>query len=104
MLQKRILNISILLIAFNLYVPMSVAADKKYVPEKGSVEQKKKKKAKGPKYDVNLPNVLIIGDSISMGYTPFIKNALTGKVNIIHNAGNAQGTTNGLKSLSKWLL
>ena len=50
-----------------------------------------------------LPNVLIIGDSISIGYTPFVKKALEGKANVIHNKGNAQHTGNGLAKLDDWL-
>ena len=73
-----------------------------YVPEPGSDELLKKKKVKIP-YDKNLPNVLIIGDSISIGYTPFVAQLLKGKANVIHNKGNSQGTTNGLLKLSSWL-
>ncbi len=51
----------------------------------------------------NLPNVLIIGDSISIGYTPFVKKALEGKANIVHNPGNAQHTGVGLEKLDIWL-
>lgn len=50
-----------------------------------------------------LPNVLIIGDSISIGYTPFVKKALEGKANVIHNKGNAQHTGTGLIKLDEWL-
>ena len=50
-----------------------------------------------------LPNVLIIGDSISIGYTPFVKEALEGKANVVHNEGNAQHTGTGLIKLEEWL-
>ena len=50
-----------------------------------------------------LPNVLIIGDSISIGYTPFVKQALEGTANVIHNDGNAQHTGTGLIKLDEWL-
>lgn len=50
-----------------------------------------------------LPNVLIIGDSISMGYTPFVQQALEGKANVVHNHGNAQHTGTGLAKLDDWL-
>ena len=45
--------------------------------------------------DPNLPNVLIIGDSISIGYTGVVSSKLAGKANVIHNLGNAQGTKLG---------
>ena len=51
----------------------------------------------------SLPNVLIIGDSISIGYTPAVRELLEGKANVIHNPGNAQGTTLGRKMLNEWL-
>ncbi len=50
-----------------------------------------------------LPNVLIIGDSISIGYTNPLKKILEGKANIFHNAGNAQHSRNGLARLDSWL-
>ena len=50
-----------------------------------------------------LPKVLIIGDSISIGYTPFVKKMLSGKAEIFHNEGNAQSTWLGLEKLDSWL-
>lgn len=47
--------------------------------------------------------VLIIGDSISIGYFPFVKTSLKAQAEVYHNAGNAQSTANGLKKLSAWL-
>lgn len=47
--------------------------------------------------------ILIIGDSISIGYTPFVKTALAGKASVIHNEGNAAHTRNGVANLNKWL-
>lgn len=81
-----------------------VSAQKAYVPEEGSVEkQKKKKSSKLTRVDPNLPMVLILGDSISMGYTPVVKEGLKGKANVIHNPGNSQGTTHTLKQIDSWL-
>lgn len=51
--------------------------------------------------DPNLPNVLIIGDSISLHYTPFVVAELAGKANVFHSGGkwgcNAGSTTISLK-------
>ncbi len=47
--------------------------------------------------------VLILGDSISIGYTPQVAQAFAGKANIIHNPGNSQGTTHTKARLDKWL-
>jgi len=51
----------------------------------------------------DLPNVLIIGDSISIGYTPYVVEALEGKAMVVHNEGNAQHTGTGLQKLDDWL-
>lgn len=49
------------------------------------------------------PKVLIIGDSISIGYFPFVKEELKGEAEVVHNAGNAQDTANGLKKIDSWI-
>jgi lysophospholipase L1-like esterase len=48
-------------------------------------------------------NVLIIGDSISIGYTPFIQKALAPEINVVHNPGNGGSTTRGLDSVETWV-
>ncbi len=48
-------------------------------------------------------NVLIIGDSISIGYTPTVSEALLGTAQVVHNNGNAQDTRNALKKINQWL-
>ena len=75
-----------------------------YVPEAGSVELKEKsKKKKARKNDASLPMVLMIGDSISLGYTGGVRTSLAGKANVLHNPGNSQGTTHTLNQLDEWL-
>jgi hypothetical protein len=51
----------------------------------------------------DLPKALLIGDSISMGYTPHVVTALKGKVEVSHHKGNAQHTGTGLKMLERWI-
>jgi hypothetical protein len=53
--------------------------------------------------DKSLPNVLIIGDSISLGYTPLVKQLLKTEAFVSHNPGNAEHTGIGLKKLDDWL-
>lgn len=55
------------------------------------------------KSDDGLPRVLIIGDSVSNGYTGFVRELLAGQAHIIHNPGNSQGTTHTLANLDRWL-
>lgn len=47
--------------------------------------------------------VLIIGDSISIGYTPSVKQSLVEKANVWHNPGNGKFTGNGLEKLEEWI-
>lgn len=49
------------------------------------------------------PRILIIGDSISIGYTPFVKENLAGKAAVFHNPGNAQHTGTGLEKIDEWI-
>jgi len=50
-----------------------------------------------------LPEVLIIGDSISIGYTPFVKQILGGIAGVYHNPGNGRYTGFGLEKIEEWL-
>src|SRR5680860_1314492 len=49
------------------------------------------------------PKVLIIGDSISIGYTPYVKKHFSGEAIVQHNPGNAQHTGTGLQKIDEWL-
>jgi len=50
-----------------------------------------------------LPQVLIIGDSISIGYFKPLQKQLKDIAIVSHNQGNAQHTAYGLKKLNEWL-
>jgi lysophospholipase L1-like esterase/dienelactone hydrolase len=50
-----------------------------------------------------LPRVLLIGDSIQLGYAPLVAKKLAGKAEVVSPAGNAADTANTLKVLDKWL-
>ena len=51
----------------------------------------------------SLPRVLLIGDSISMGYTLDVRAVLKGKANVHRIPSNGGPTTNGLKYIKDWL-
>jgi len=55
------------------------------------------------KYIEGLPNVLLIGDSISIGYTPHVIAELKGFANVFRIPRNAGNTERGLKSIQSWL-
>ena len=50
-----------------------------------------------------LPRVLLIGDSISIGYTADVRDLLQGQANVHRISTNGGPTTNGLKNLKAWL-
>lgn len=47
--------------------------------------------------------ILIIGDSISIGYTPFVKEKLEKVADVFHNPGNAQHTGTGIAKVESWI-
>ncbi len=52
---------------------------------------------------IRSPKILIIGDSISIGYTPFVEEFFSGKAIVTHNPGNAQHTGTGLRNIEEWV-
>lgn len=60
-------------------------------------------------FDKKLPNVLLLGDSISIGYTPFVKEYLNGKANVYRpvreneKPENCLGTKNGILNINSWI-
>jgi hypothetical protein len=55
------------------------------------------------KADPSLPRVLIIGDSISMYYTPELQDLLSGKANVYRIPDNGMSTLHGLENIDYWL-
>ncbi len=53
--------------------------------------------------DPALPRVMLLGDSISIGYTVATRKALQGKANVHRPAANCGDTNRGLAELDKWL-
>jgi acyl-CoA thioesterase-1 len=50
-----------------------------------------------------LPKVLILGDSISLGYTPLVKKNLQGVAEVLRPNENCQHTAHGQKRIEAWL-
>lgn len=76
----------------------SSAADEFYTPE---ADQAGMVSRAGETDD--LPNVLILGDSISIGYTPGVAERLTGIANVRRPDANCGDTRLGLRMLERWL-
>lgn len=56
-----------------------------------------------PDIDDSLPNVLLIGDSISIGYTVPVREQLSGKANVFRPQVNCGPTNRSLDGLDDWL-
>ncbi len=73
-------------------------------PAENPGEEKKPDDARAQIQDVpGLPRVLLIGDSISLGYTLDVRRLLQGKVNVHRPPANCGSTRTGLKHLDTWL-
>ncbi|MFH1302097.1 MAG: SGNH/GDSL hydrolase family protein [Planctomycetota bacterium] len=55
------------------------------------------------KDDPKLPRVILVGDSVSRGYTLATRNALAGKANVHRAPANCGPTATALKQLDVWL-
>jgi len=51
-----------------------------------------------------LPRVVLVGDSIRMGYTPFVAKLLEGKAIVISAKPNGEDSGNVLKNLDEWVI
>ncbi len=56
----------------------------------------------------NLPRVLLLGDSISIGYTPYVQEMMKGDAVVIRptrggQPENCSGTTHGIANIDRWL-
>lgn len=98
---------NILLFAFSIATLFQSAYAE---PEKGSTAEKDTTADWTFEPNPTLPNVLIIGDSISIGYTLQVRDLLKEKANIFRPMGknqnrreNCVGTINGLEKLDGWL-
>ena len=53
--------------------------------------------------DPKLPRVLLIGDSVSRGYTQAARKALAGRANVHRAPANCGPTASGVKNIEVWL-
>lgn len=85
-----------------------VAAEEKSAAQQAWEAQVGEERLKSPAYawvedDPALPRVLLIGDSISIGYTPAVREALKGIANVHRIPTNGGDTNRGLENLDAWL-
>lgn len=91
-----------------LLVAVSATAIFAAQPPAKSARKAPAKRADNPAFapvtdDPKLPRVMLIGDSISIGYTLSVREALAGKANVHRPADNCGPTTRGLERLDQWL-
>lgn len=99
MKSLRFLALSLLVCALTLPANLLAQAT---TPEKGG--ERKKDPAMAPIEDTaGWPRVLLIGDSISIGYTIPTRELLKGVANVHRIPVNGSSTDVGLKSLDAWL-
>ena len=80
------------------------SATNEALASEGERYNRKREAFANPKLDnPNLPNVLLIGDSISIGYTPYVRRQLAGKADVYRIKGNAKTSSYGVKNLGTWL-
>jgi len=100
MKSLRTMALTVLSLAVLFSSAVATAAEAKQAP--------KKKRRPNPAFaaiadDPNLPRVLLIGDSISIGYTLATREALAGKANVHRAPTNCGPTIRGLEQIDNWL-
>jgi len=90
------------------FVTLALVASGSLAAQEAKPKAAKPKPAPNPAYaqveDVaGLPRVLLIGDSISIGYTLAVREELKGKANVHRPATNCGPTTNGVRGIEQWL-
>ncbi len=84
--------------------PVRAAEDPQALADERRRVQDRFPAAFAPVTDVpGLPRVLLIGDSISIGYTPPVRALLAGVANVHRIPENGGATTRGLQQLDRWL-
>ena len=95
--MKRFVLVLSLFLAIGVSSAVAQNAPKKKKPKKPNPAMAKIKDVAG------LPRVLLIGDSISVGYTVPVRNLLKGKANVHRPLTNCGPTTKGLNGIDEWL-
>lgn len=108
--MRSTLQTAAVFLTLSSFVAVSLAADPpagKAASKPASAKQSRRKApdpAMKPIEDVpNLPRVLLIGDSISIGYTLPVRELLKGKANVHRPPENCSNSGTGLAKLDKWL-
>src|SRR3954462_9398774 len=60
--------------------------------------------AAGPGAEKSLPTIVLIGDSIRIGYAPFVTEMLKGKADVVAAKENGGDTTRVISNLDQWAI
>lgn len=109
-MRPQLLFIALLLTPLATVFAAKTKAVPRQTPEVGSQAENSKKLHWAFTPDPGLPNVLLLGDSISIGYTLSVRKLLAGKANVFRPVTadgqgpvNCSGTTAGVKGIDDWL-
>jgi hypothetical protein len=101
---KPLINVCVALAVLGFGASELVAAEEKKAAPKKAKKERKVNPAMAPVEDVEgLPRVLLIGDSISIGYTVPVREKLEGKANVHRPPANCGPTTRGVEGIDEWL-
>ena len=99
--MKLLLPLGLTLAAISA-ATIQLHADDKQTPEPKPA-RKPNSAFRAVRDDPSLPRVLLIGDSISIGYTVPVQTLLKGKANVHRAPTNCGPTTRGLEQIDSWL-
>ncbi|MEO2047998.1 MAG: SGNH/GDSL hydrolase family protein [Pirellulales bacterium] len=107
-LRLQAVVFSLLALLPGLLLAQEKSPTKKQQTKQQPAKKKQAKKRPNPVYapikdDPSLPRVLLIGDSISIGYTLPVRGLLKGQANVHRPPTNCGPTISGLKQIDAWI-
>ena len=103
----KVNSIGLLLVSLVCGSPVPLSGQQPQAARPGTARPSAAKKVPAhfqpPQVQAGLPNVLLIGDSISIGYMVDTRKELSGEANVWRPTTNCGPTTRGLESLDAWL-
>ncbi|HOD83058.1 MAG: GDSL-like Lipase/Acylhydrolase [Planctomycetes bacterium ADurb.Bin126] len=101
--MNRLAQVLALCLVLVAVVSLVVAADDKPAAVAKAKAKARPAAPKQPPDDPKLPRVLILGDSISIGYTPFVRELMAGKANVHRPNENCQSARHGVAKVDAWV-
>ncbi len=102
-MKRRIFFVLGLALAASVVSPATRADDTSPATTEAKIPDHLRQPLANPQEDPSLPNVLLIGDSISIGYTVPVRKILEGKANVFRPPTNCAYTSRGVANVKSWL-